>query len=291
MAHPATSAGGHFAGTPTRGRHARGGGTRGDTSGCRSGGITRFAPPVPAARSRRRDRRRADGDGRRAEGGPLPRASARGHFTGTPSRSLPAVAQVPRAMTSGCQKSAGSHCITRFARPDAGGPFRRGGARIHDGEGAGRDGRRADGRVRPAFRWRPCRLVVDERMALRAIAGGRIADDHECEIRSLRRLRTASVAPRRPRRAPPHPREVLSEKSGTRAHAAGRCHVRATGAGGVRLYREVPRPRVNARPFVILAPSLQASSGSCGSWYCRSRRQRRRGGGRGIRRGRCGACR
>jgi hypothetical protein len=49
-------------------------------------------------------------------------------------------------------------------------------------ESAGRE----DGRVRPAFRWRPCRLVVDERMALRAVAGGRIAGDRECEVRGLR---------------------------------------------------------------------------------------------------------
>ena len=47
----------------------------------------------------------------------------------------------------------GANCRAPSRRPPGrGGCARRGGARIHDGEGAGRDGRREDGRVRPAFR-------------------------------------------------------------------------------------------------------------------------------------------
>jgi len=55
--------------------------------------------------------------------------------------------------------------------PAGGGDARRGGARIHDGEGAGRDGRREDGRVRPVFRW--------------TRAGG-LPANRECEGRGLR---------------------------------------------------------------------------------------------------------
>jgi hypothetical protein len=46
----------------------------------------RSAPNVTRV-VRRRDRPRADGDGRRAEGRQHPGTSAAGHFTGTPTRS------------------------------------------------------------------------------------------------------------------------------------------------------------------------------------------------------------
>jgi hypothetical protein len=175
--------------------------------------ITRLAPPAsPATRSgaRRPSPRpaRADGDARRAEGG----ASTIGAEPAAGWRTifLPVIRQGRRAATrqdahaqperpwrrcagviaSGRPKSAGSGGHNALRARDAGAgsgancraPSRRppgrgrcaraGGARIHDGEGAGRDGR-----VRPAFRWRPCRLAVDEPIALRATAGGRIAGE------------------------------------------------------------------------------------------------------------------
>ena len=76
---PGTSAAGNFTGMPTRSLNARGGGARGITTGwpksVGSGGHNAlresrcrrpFRRPPPAVR--RRDRRRADGDARRAEG-------------------------------------------------------------------------------------------------------------------------------------------------------------------------------------------------------------------------------
>ena len=149
-------------------------------------------PASPATRSgaRRPSPRpaRADGDARRAEGG----ASTIGAEPAAGWRTifLPVIRQGRRAATrqdahaqperpwrrcagviaSGRPKSAGSgghnalrardagagsgaNCRAPSRRPPGrGGCARRGGARIHDGEGAGRDGRREDGRVRPAFR-------------------------------------------------------------------------------------------------------------------------------------------
>jgi hypothetical protein len=94
---PGSSASGNFTEMPTRSLHGHGAGAPDDNFQMPGlGGITRFAPPGAAAR--RRDRRRAEGDARGAEGtasvicagqwrSPIlrarrhPAASPRAHFT------------------------------------------------------------------------------------------------------------------------------------------------------------------------------------------------------------------
>ena len=97
---PERSARGHLTGTPTRGLHARGAGAPGDDILVPQVGVALRASrsPTPAARPGARRPRSvvATADARVAmpKGGrrPRPRTSAGGYFTGTPTRSLHAVA-------------------------------------------------------------------------------------------------------------------------------------------------------------------------------------------------------